>query len=108
MELDIKKEVGKRLREIRKSKNLSIDQLAMLLDITSHTVANIEKGRTFPTLDTFKKIIKGLEIELYELFLFKSEKPSNVVYKDVIKKLEKIEDNKETLLIISELIDKIN
>lgn len=53
---------GQRLREQRKQRGLSIEQLAEKLDITSHYLGDIERGLKYPSMDTFIRIVNVLEV----------------------------------------------
>jgi transcriptional regulator with XRE-family HTH domain len=62
------KELGKRISEIRKDKGLSQVELGNICDIEKPNMNRIESGGTNPTSLTIRRICKGLEIELSELF----------------------------------------
>ena len=68
--LNIKKLLGKRIKEIRKSKNLTQDKVAEMIDIETTSLSNIENGKYYPTADNLEKIIKVLDIKPYKLFQF--------------------------------------
>ena len=69
MDNDIKKLLGKRIKELRLSQNISQNQLAQVLDIDQRRLSAIECGINFPTRN-FVKIAKALNVELKELFNF--------------------------------------
>ena len=66
----IKKYIGKRIKEIRKNKHLSQEQLSEMLDISQNALSYIETGENFFSAETLEKLINCLEIEPYELFKF--------------------------------------
>ena len=53
--MDNKKLLGKRIKEIRKQKNLTQEQLAELIQIETGSLSAIESGRHFPSLPTLEK-----------------------------------------------------
>lgn len=59
--------LGKRIVELRGSKNIKQKELADLLDIEDSSLRRIESGRTNPTIKTLLRISKGLGVELLEL-----------------------------------------
>ena len=59
---------GLRLRELRKRKGLTQENLAELLNIGVRSVGKIETGNSFPSTETMEKIIYVFEISPVELF----------------------------------------
>ncbi len=68
--MDTKKLIGKRLKELRKNRLLSQEQLAGKADINSKYLSRIERGRENPTLDMLIKLADALEVEMWEIFDF--------------------------------------
>lgn len=66
----LKKDIGRRIKEIRKKRGLSQEKLSELVDIEQNTLSYIETGINFCTAETLEKIITALEIEPKELFDF--------------------------------------
>lgn len=69
--IDIKKLLGRRIKELRQRKNLTQEQLAEMIDVGERNLSKIECGNNFVTADTLSKIIIALEVEPTELFNFK-------------------------------------
>lgn len=63
----LKRKIGLRIRSIREGKNLSIMDLADMLDIEYNNLIRIEKGRTNPTIITLYKIGQALNVKLPEI-----------------------------------------
>lgn len=59
---------AKHLAEIRRSKDMTQEQLAEEAGIDRVALANIETGKRRPTLTTVYKISAALNIELKEIF----------------------------------------
>lgn len=79
MPMDNKKLLGKRIKEIRKHKGLTQEQLSEMIDIETSSLSGIESGRFFPSLHVLDKMSSVLEIELVEFFKFSSvDIPENV------------------------------
>ena len=68
--MDIKRNLGIRIKELRKQRRLSQEKLAELVDISQNALSYIETGDNFCSADTLEKIITALEIEPQELFDF--------------------------------------
>lgn len=67
---DIKKLLGKSIKEIRKQKGLTQERLAELVGIGTPNISYIECGRFAPAVDTLEKIAQALEVEPFELYRF--------------------------------------
>lgn len=63
----LKRKIGLKIRSIREGKNLSIMDLADMLDIEYNNLIRIEKGRTNPTIITLYKICQALNVKLPEI-----------------------------------------
>lgn len=74
--LDLLKNVGKRIQNLRLSKGLSqVDLVGKIEgDIDTTNISRIESGRTNPTIYTLYRISQALEVPLEELV--KSEPPT--------------------------------
>ena len=64
--------VGKKIRNIRKSKNMTIVELSQLIDVTSGYISQIERDLISPSLAVLKRLSNVLEVPLSVLFLEKS------------------------------------
>ena len=62
--MDIKKLLGKRIKEVRKSKGLTQEQVAEIIGMEPASLSNIENGRYYPTSDNLEKIINVLGVTL--------------------------------------------
>ena len=68
MRMDNRKKLGKRIKELRKRKGFTQEQLAELVGLEQNTVSVIESGRNFPTLATLEKVATVLDVELCDFF----------------------------------------
>lgn len=59
--------LGKKIKQLRKSKNLSLRELAKLAHISHSFIADIEAGRSNPSLNTLKSLAKALNVSLSKL-----------------------------------------
>ncbi|MGF1728730.1 helix-turn-helix domain-containing protein [Photobacterium kasasachensis] len=59
--------VGRKLRDMRKSRSISQDKLALLADIDRSYVGRIERGEVNITLEKLYKIAEVLDCEPKEL-----------------------------------------
>lgn len=61
--MDLTKRVGMNIRAIRKSQNLTIDELAEKCDFQSPYLSDVERGERNITLQTLTKILDALQVE---------------------------------------------
>lgn len=66
--IDIKRKYGKRLRQLRKAKGLSQEELAFRSDLHRTYVSDLERGTRNVSLENIEKIAKVLGLGLSELF----------------------------------------
>ncbi|MBS4759951.1 MAG: helix-turn-helix transcriptional regulator [Clostridium sp.] len=67
---DMKKLLGKKIKQFRKSKNLTQEELAEKINIEVPSLSNIETGKFAPSFDTLQKLSSILNIELWEFYYF--------------------------------------
>lgn len=60
--------VGNRIRELRKKRRLSQEELADMAKIHTAHLGRIERGEENPTLETVEKIINALDVSVGEFF----------------------------------------
>ena len=70
---DTNKNIGKRIREIRKNKNLSIEEMSEKLKISYSTYQRIENGETSSWTSHIEIISSILEVPIEELILDKDK-----------------------------------
>lgn len=66
--MDIKKKFGSSLRELRKKKLLSQEELAMKTKLHRTYIGNVERGEKNISLENIEKIANAFWIEIKDLF----------------------------------------
>lgn len=66
----ISKVIGEQLRNLRKERGLSQEELAHLASLHPTYIGQVERGEKNITVETLDKITRALEISLEELFRF--------------------------------------
>ena len=66
--MNILKQLGMRIRYLRKEKKMSIEDLALEAEINRNYLGDLERGKRNPTLEILTKIAIALEVNLDELF----------------------------------------
>ncbi len=67
--MDIKKQFGDRVRELRTEKKLSQEALAMSCKLHRTYIGNVERGEKNISLENIEKIAKALEVKVSDLFV---------------------------------------
>ncbi|MBA3706299.1 MAG: helix-turn-helix transcriptional regulator [Bacteroidetes bacterium] len=75
--------VGQRIREIRKSKNLSQNDIAKRAGIAISQVGRIERGALNPSISALFVISRAMKVELKDLFKFEESFFKNAIKKEI-------------------------
>lgn len=89
---------GKRIKELRKNKRLTQEQLGELVGVDYKQIGNIETGTYFTTMSTLERIAKVLEVEIEELFSFNHNKNKDELLGEINKMLSIADEEKIKLL----------
>ncbi len=92
------KSFGKRLKEIRKSKNITQERLAETIGVEPKQICRIENGTCFTTFDKIVKIADALGVEICELFKFEHMKPKDALIKEMNEIFQNASDEKIELI----------
>jgi len=79
--------IGQKIVEYRKMKDLSIRDLAKLAEVTPSLLSQIERGLANPSINTLKNIAKVLEVPLFTFFTTPVNTKEVVVRADRRKKM---------------------
>ncbi len=79
-----KKALGLRIRELRKSKNYTQEQLAELINVEPNTISNMECGRNYPNFATLEKTLDVLGSNFLEVFNFEHFNDKNTLKNKLI------------------------
>ncbi len=69
----LKSQLGQKIQMLRKKKRLTQEKFAEMIGIDPKNVSKIEIGANYPSPETLTSIAKALEVDIYELFVFKQE-----------------------------------
>ena len=94
--MTLKKQLGKRIQELRKKKKLTQEKFAELIGIDPKNVSKIENGNNYPTAENLTSIANALDAEIYELFVFKD----NISYESMKSEIIEALDDKKTVLYL--------
>ena len=105
---EIKKLLGKRIREVRILRNLTQEDLSELTDIGASSISKIESGYFHPTDENLEKIAKALKIEPYKLYMFNHQKDTKSLLEDLENILKSATDDEIKLVhrVVTGILDK--
>ena len=66
--MDIKKDFGKRLMQLRKERKISQETLAELSGLNRPYISGIEQGKRNVSLEVMESLAKALEIHIKDFF----------------------------------------
>lgn len=95
--MNIKKELGEKIKRLRKSRGLTQEQLAELVDISSRNLSNIEQGISFAKAETLEKIIISLNTSTQELFANNHIKTNDEFLEQINRYIYLVKDDNKTL-----------
>ena len=85
--------IGKRIRNIRKSKKMTQEYLSELTGIGTPSISKIEIGMYHPTDENLEKIAHALEVEPYKLYMVNHHKDPKELKNEIISMLDKATDD---------------
>ncbi len=93
--------LGRKIRQQRKLKKYTLEQLAEKLDVSTTFIGQIERAKGIPSLETFVKIANVLEISTDSLLFenLNNESGSDYFIKKVAELTETFTSNEKELLL---------
>ena len=71
--METKELLGRRLRDLRKKKGLTLVRVAEIAAVSKKSLESIEHGNGNPTIGTLEKIARGLSVKLRHILEFENE-----------------------------------
>ena len=81
------KKIGRFLKELRKEKDITQEQLAEKAELSNVYISHIENSRSIPSLETLMKLCSALDITPDEVLLGTKQDMENYLQSDIQKKL---------------------
>lgn len=95
---DLKKLLGKRIKELRVKKHYTQEYLAELTDLGATSISKIETGLYHPSDENLEKIAKVLDVEPYQLYMYNHLKPVSEIKKNLHKIIDNASDEEIRLI----------
>jgi transcriptional regulator with XRE-family HTH domain len=99
--------VGRKIRDLRKSKGLSLKQLAEGAGVSTSLVSQIENNRVDPSLSTLRKIALTMGVPVFALIAESSPEDTSLVPKEKRRRVSFPRGGPEYEIIHSELTKKM-
>lgn len=90
--------LGMKIKELRKVKHLSQEELSDKIGISPKHLSRLEMGRGFPSLETLEKIAVILNVELKEFFDFDAFKGDLISADSIMQMFENFDETKKRLI----------
>ena len=95
--MDIKKNFGIRLKELRIKSGLTQEKISESIGIQPENYSRIENGFSFPKPENLVKLANVLNVEIAEMFQFNNLENFEEISNSLIQKLQK---DKETTILV--------
>lgn len=95
----LKEQFAKNLKTIRKSRKLTQEQLAELVDVDFRYISFLENARSFPSCDLIEKLTKALNINFSDLFVFEQNLSREDIKQQLLKTVELLDNKKLNTLL---------
>ncbi len=74
---------GKRIKELRKQRNLTQEELSEKLGVFQKQIGNIETGTTFTTMGNIVKLARIFNVDVKDLFEFNHQKSREDIINEI-------------------------
>ena len=105
--MDIKRLLGRKIKQYRVLRGLTQEQLAEKLNISQRTLSGIECGANFLSAQTLEKILDVLEITPEDMFYFNYLKSEKELTEELINDIKSQQNNPEKLRTIYKVVKAI-
>lgn len=102
--MDLKQELGEKIKRARKKRGMTQEQLAEMINISSRNLSNIEIGVSFPKSDTLEKILTSLDISTQDLFANDHLKSNSELINRIYYYIDCAKDDNKTLEKIYKIV----
>lgn len=97
--------IGKRIKEIRRSKDLTQEYLANAADVNTSHISNIENNRVKISLTTLVYVCKALDVTVDYILADEYNEPASVLDECILRELQSCDiETKEKILKIIQII----
>ena len=106
--MDIRRELGLKIKRIRQRKGLTQEQFAEKIGIATRTLAGIEIGESFVSAQTIERISKYSGILVEDFFISSHLRPVEDLVCDIYKYIDSAKDNREKIETIYKVVTALS
>ena len=96
----LKEQFAKNLKTIRKSRKLTQEQLAEIVNVDFRYISFLENAKSFPSCDLIEKLSKALNVNYTDLFMDEENMSRKQIKKQLIETIELL-DNKNLNILLN-------
>lgn len=104
---NLKIKLGQRIKFLRKSCDITQEKLAEMINMDITSLSKIETGRNYPQPETVEKISKALNIDVSQLFRFRTLSSKEEYIDAINRNLQFISENEEKLSILYKVSESL-
>ena len=105
--MDLKKEIGIKIKRLRQQKRLTQEELAEMANISTRTLGGIEIGKNFMTAQTMEKLAQCLEVSVYDLFNSEHLQPTQELTQELHSLIESVKDDSDKIEILYKIVKAV-
>ena len=106
--MDIKKQLGFKIKRLRQKKGLTQERLAEMADISIRSLSGIEIGESFMSAQTMEKLLNCLNVTVDELFNAEHLKPTEDLVDEIEDIINKAKNDRDKIENIYKVVKAIN
>ncbi len=106
--MDVKKELGLKIKKIRQKEGLTQEQFAEKINIATRTLAGIEIGESFVSAQTIENILNFTDLSFEDFFISSHLRPTEDLLNDISLYLDKIKDDREKVENIYKVVKALS
>ena len=85
---------GQKIKEFRKKRRLTQEQLAEIIDVDYQTISRIETGYYFTSFENLTKLADALNVEIKDFFDFKTDENTEKIQDELSECIKKMSAEK--------------
>ena len=105
--MDVKKEIGIKIKRLRQKRGLTQEKLAEKVNISTFTLIGIETGKNFMTAQTMEKLLECLDVSLDELFSVAHLRSTSELVDDIHKIVNDVKADRDKIEEIYKILKAI-